>query len=73
MVEIIAGESIGAYLGAYADHFSRQCRLFKPFLRILKMRQCVCRYLPFGAEPCAYLKVKSRVSAIPSGFEVGQV
>ena len=43
----------------------------KPFLRILKMRQSVCRYLPFGAESGAYLKVKSRVSAILSRFEVG--
>ena len=66
------GESIGAYLGAYADHFSRQCRLFKPFLRIFKMRQSVCRYLPFGAGSGAYFEVKSRVSAVPSGFEVGR-
>ena len=29
------GESIGANLGAYADHFSRQCRLFKPFSRVI--------------------------------------
>jgi len=71
MVEIIAGESIGAYLGAYADHFSRQCRLFKPFLRVIKMRQCVCRYLPFGAESGAYFEVKSRASTILSRFEVG--
>ena len=58
------GESIGAYLGAYADHFSRQCRLFKPFLHILKRRQCVRRFLPVGAELGACFEVKSRVSAI---------
>ena len=71
MVEIIAGESIGAYLGAYADHFSRQCRLFKPFLRILKMRQSVCRYLPFGAGSGAYCRMKYRISAVLSRFKVG--
>ena len=65
------GESIGANLGAYADHFSRQCRLFKPFLHIKNRRQCVCRVLPVGAELGAYFVVKSRISADLSRFEVG--